>query len=73
MGAYHALSAGYDKLNSETDYVTWAAFISECFKRRSIVVHNNYNQNKCIKQILQYCKISCQYCCEFRIQESKKG
>ncbi len=32
-GAYYALSAGYDRLNSETDYKNWAAFVSECFSR----------------------------------------
>lgn len=34
-GAYFALSAGYDRLNSETDYAKWAAFIAECFNRYS--------------------------------------
>lgn len=32
-GAYFALSAGYDKLNSETDYAAWADFIHTCFKK----------------------------------------
>lgn len=32
-GAYNALSAGYDRLNSETDYEAWSAFIAECFTR----------------------------------------
>ena len=32
-GAYYALSSGYDKLNSETDYVKWADFIRSCFEK----------------------------------------
>ena len=32
-GAYFALSAGYDKLNSETDYASWADFIRACFEK----------------------------------------
>lgn len=30
-GAYFALSAGYDRLNSETDYAAWAEFVRDCF------------------------------------------
>ncbi len=34
-GAYFALSAGYDRLNSETDYSNWAAFIKNAFEKYS--------------------------------------
>lgn len=34
-GAYFALSNGYDKLNSETDYSLWASFIEKCFEKWS--------------------------------------
>ena len=29
------MSKGYDKLNSETDYVRWASFIEACFEKWS--------------------------------------
>lgn len=32
-GAYYALSGGYDKLNSETDYKAWADFLEKCFEK----------------------------------------
>ncbi len=32
-GAYSALFRGYDKLNSETDYASWADFIEEIFRK----------------------------------------